>query len=74
MENEHADTAVFDIGRAAHRLVLGVGNEFVEYPASVLAFNGATSTNAAKAFAKECRSVGITPLSASDFKLGHEIA
>lgn len=52
----------FDIGRAAHRRVLGAGGDYTTYPESVLASNGAASTKAAKEFEADCRARGITPL------------
>ncbi|RMD92589.1 MAG: hypothetical protein D6811_06670 [Alphaproteobacteria bacterium] len=58
--------ATFDIGRAAHRAVLGVGADYEAYPEELLAVNGAASTKAAKAWAEEARARGITPLKADD--------
>ena len=55
-----------DIGRAAHRLVLGAGSDFEIYPADILASNGAASTKEAKAFAEDCRARDVTPLKAED--------
>lgn len=52
----------FDIGRAAHRAVLGYGDEYVAIPADMLASNGAASTAAAKAFIADARDKGQTPL------------
>lgn len=62
--HESKDSAVFDIGRAAHRVVLGKGDDYVEIPAELLASNGATSTKAAKDFIAEARAAGKTPLKA----------
>jgi len=61
---EPKDSATFDIGRAAHRAVLGAGGDFVAYPADVLASNGAASTKAAKEWEAEQREAGRTPLKA----------
>ncbi len=56
----------FDIGRAAHRVVLGVGDDFEAIPAGILASNGAASTKEAKAFIEDCRARGVTPLKESE--------
>lgn len=52
----------FDIGSAAHRAVLGCGDDYVAIPADVLASNGAASTAAAKAFIADARASGLTPI------------
>lgn len=52
----------FDIGRAAHRALLGAGDEFAAIPEGLLASNGAASTKEAKAFIADCRDRGVTPL------------
>lgn len=52
----------FDIGTAAHRAVLGCGEDYVAIPADVLASNGAASTTAAKAFIADARARGLTPI------------
>lgn len=56
----------FDIGRAAHRAVLGKGGDFVAYPGDMLAKSGAASTKAAKEWAEEQRAEGRTPLKADE--------
>lgn len=61
---EPKESATFDIGRAAHRAVLGRGGDYVAYPDEILASNGAASTKEAKAWAEEQRSAGRTPLKA----------
>lgn len=58
------ESATFDIGRAAHRAVLGRGGDYVAYPEDLLAANGAASTKAAKEWAEEQRDAGRTPLKA----------
>lgn len=63
---EPKDSKTFDIGRAAHRAILGAGGDFVEIPASILASNGAASTKEAKAFVEEARGAGLTPLKAGE--------
>lgn len=52
----------FDIGSAAHRAVLGCGDDYVAIPEDVLASNGAASTTAAKAFIADARARGLTPI------------
>lgn len=61
---QRTDSDVFDIGRAAHRVVLGVGNDYAVYPPDVLASNGAASTKAAREWEAETRAAGLTPLKA----------
>lgn len=56
----------FDIGRAAHRAILGCGDDYVQIPDSVLAKNGAASTAEAKAFIADARDRGLTPLKADE--------
>lgn len=60
------DSKTFDIGRAAHRAVLGRGGDYVAYPAELLGADGAASTKAAKEWAEEQRATGRTPLKADD--------
>ena len=57
----------FDFGHVAHRLLLGKGAEIAVYPADSLGANGATSTNAAKDFAKTARAYGKTPIKPDDY-------
>ena len=52
---EPTERKTFDIGRAAHRAVLGAGGDYAAYPESTLASNGAASTKEAKAWAEEIR-------------------
>lgn len=63
---EPIEKKTFDIGRAAHRAVLGAGGDYVAYPAEYLASNGAASTKEAKAWAEEQRAAGRTPLKADE--------
>lgn len=60
------DRKVFDIGRAAHREVLGKGEDWVEIPDDLLAANGAASTKGAKEFIEDARSRDLTPIKASE--------
>ena len=59
---EPTEKKTFDIGRAAHRAVLGKGGDYVAIPENILASNGAASTKEAKAFIAEARENGQTPL------------
>ena len=59
---EPVEKKTFDIGRAAHRAVLGRGGDYVAIPESLLASNGAASTKAAKDFIEDARASGLTPL------------
>lgn len=52
----------FDIGRAAHRAILGVGDDYEVIPSGLLAKNGAASTAEAKAFIAGARDRNVTPL------------
>lgn len=61
---EPTDSATFDIGRAAHRALLGAGGDYVAYPEMLLGAGGAASTKAAKEWAEEQRAAGRTPLKA----------
>lgn len=59
---EPVEKKTFDIGRAAHRSILGAGSDYATIPAGLLASNGAASTKEAKVFIEECRARGLTPL------------
>jgi len=61
---EPTEKKTFDIGRAAHRAVLGKGDDYFAIPEGLLASNGAASTAAAKAFIEDARAAGQTPLKA----------
>jgi hypothetical protein len=63
-DHQSKDSATFDIGRAAHRAILGKGDDYVAIPDDLLAENGAASTKAAKEFIEEARAAGLTPLKA----------
>jgi hypothetical protein len=62
--NSHA----FDIGKAVHARVLGVGAQAVAYPDDVLAANGAASTKAAREWADAARADDLIPMKASDLR------
>lgn len=57
-----AEKKTFDIGRAAHRLVLGAGSDFEIIPTEILSSDGGIRTKEAKEFVESCRVRGITPL------------
>lgn len=63
-----APKAEFDFGSAAHRLVLGVGEEIEEIKAD------SWRTNAAKDAAEEARAAGRIPLLSRDVGTVHEMA
>jgi len=62
---------VFDIGRAAHMLVLGVGEPVAACPTEYLSVNGQMTTTKAKAWAYTQREQGVTPLSPVDYQMVH---
>lgn len=63
---EPVNKKTFDIGRAAHREVLGRGGDWTVIPAEILASNGAASTKEAKAFREDARARGQTPIKADE--------
>lgn len=69
-----AQSKTFDIGRAAHRVVLGAGDDFAVCPEELLASNGAMSTKAAKEWADDARSRGITPIKQAEADAIHAMA
>lgn len=68
------DKKTFDIGRAAHRAVLGAGDDYVAVPESLLASNGAISTKEARQFVAEAREAGQTPLKQAECDAIEEMA
>jgi hypothetical protein len=56
------DSANFDIGRAAHRAVLGAGADFVAIPYDLLSDDGGVRSKAAKDWVADARAEGLTPL------------
>ncbi|MDV8066413.1 PD-(D/E)XK nuclease-like domain-containing protein [Rhodococcus sp. IEGM 1366] len=72
--NNRKPTKAFDLGHAAHTLVLGEGPELREIPEKVLASNGAVSTKEAKTFIAEARAAGAVPLKPDEYKQVHEMA
>ena len=71
---EPTDKKTFDIGRAAHRAVLGKGGAYLAYPPAMLASNGAASTNEARGWAESVRAAGGTPLKADEVDMIADIA
>lgn len=65
--NERVEKPAFDVGHAAHALVLGVGAPIVEVPEDMLASNGALSTTRAKEFVANARAEGNVPLKPDTF-------
>jgi PDDEXK-like domain of unknown function (DUF3799) len=66
--HESTDRKTFDIGRAAHRAILGAGDDYVQIPDEVLASNGAASTKEAKAFIAAQREAGHVPLKSDEIE------
>ena len=64
--HEPTEKKTFDIGRAAHRAILGRGGDYAAIPADLLASNGAASTKAAKEWIEDARASGLTPLKADE--------
>lgn len=63
---EAIDKKTFDIGRAAHRAVLGFGDDYVAVPDELLSSNGAIGTKDAKAWVAAQREAGRTPLKSDE--------
>lgn len=72
--NPEGPKRVFDVGRAAHTLVLGAGNPFVACPADRLSSDGKMTTLKAKAWAIGEREAGRTPLTPADYDAVHRMA
>lgn len=66
---------VFDVGHAAHSLVLGVGAEFVRHPDELLTSNGAMGIKTeSKQWVTACREAGQIPLKGEDFDAVYRMA
>lgn len=63
---EPVQKKTFDIGRAAHRAVLGRGGDYVAIPDALLSSNGTTGTKAAKEWIDDARAQGLTPLKSDE--------
>lgn len=61
-------SAAFDVGKAVHAQVLGVGAQAIAYPEDVLDSRGAASTKAAKEWAEDRRAEGMVPMKAADLR------
>lgn len=72
--NTEGPKRAFDVGRAAHTLVLGVGEPFVACPADLLSVDGRMITTRAKEWATEQRAAGRTPLTPTDYDAVHRMA
>lgn len=68
------DSTAFDIGRAAHRAVLGFGDEYVPIPEDLLDVRGGATTKAARAFIEEIRAAGATPLKPAEWEAVERMA
>ncbi|MCT1363924.1 PD-(D/E)XK nuclease-like domain-containing protein [Microbacterium sp. p3-SID131] len=65
----------FDVGHAAHKLILGVGMPIVEIPAGLLSgANAAVQSAKAKAWVEEARTEGKVPLKPKDFQAVRRMA
>lgn len=73
-ENPPETKPYFELGTAAHSLVLGNGAPIVEVPDELLASNGAATTKAAKEFVAEHRAAGAVPLKSDEYRTVHEMA
>lgn len=61
-------SGAFDVGKAVHAQVLGVGAQAVAYPEDLLDSRGAASTKAAKEWAEGVRAEGMVPMKAADLR------
>lgn len=68
-EWEPTDSKTFDIGRAAHRAVLGAGGDYVAIPAELLSADGGIRSKEAKEWVASARVDGLTPLKAEEVDL-----
>lgn len=75
-ERDHprSPTKAFDLGHAAHSLVLGEGAELREIPAKILASNGAATTKEAKAFVEKARAEDAVALKPDEYRQVHDMA
>lgn len=73
-QGRERNTAAYDLGKAVHARILGVGARAVAYPDDVLASNGAASTKAAKEWAEAARADGLIPMKAADLQPIEEMA
>lgn len=64
----------FDVGTAAHSLVLGRGAEFVPCPEDYLSADRRMTTTKAKGWCHEQRTAGVIPLHPDDYEAVHRMA
>lgn len=64
----------YDIGRAAHRMVLGCGDDFAEVPADLLSDDGAARSKVAREWMAQARAEGLTPLKGDEVARIQEMA
>lgn len=74
IRNGRPDRKTLDRGRAAHRVVLGAGGDYVVVPPEVCAKDGGWSTNAAKERVAEIRAEGKTPIKPDELRVILEMA
>ena len=72
--NPEGPKRAFDVGRAAHTLVLGAGDPFVACPGDLLSVDGRMITTRAKEWAIDQRAAGRTPLTPTDYDAVHRMA
>lgn len=65
-DHQSDDRKTFDIGRAAHRAVLGKGEAYVAIPDELLSDDGGIRSKDAKAWVADARAQGLTPLKAAE--------
>jgi hypothetical protein len=59
---EPTESTTFDVGRAAHRAVLGQGGDYIAIPGDLLSDDGGVRSKEAKAWVADARADGLTPL------------
>lgn len=62
------DSSAFDVGKAVHARVLGVGAQAIAYPDEVLGANKAANTNASREWAALIRAEGNLPMKRDDLR------
>lgn len=63
----------FDIGRAAHRAILGKGGDYVAIPEDLLSADGGIRSKEAKAWVETARADGKTPLKPEVFQAVYDM-
>lgn len=68
-DNPQAPSTSFNVGKAAHTMILGVGSDIIEYPEEHLTDSGAVSTKkATREWMQEQDALGLTPVSPDQAK------